>query len=190
MHLPCISTDGAAAYTLALYPNPASFDPPILHTIVHCWTSRSYKIRRLNNTAGCGMQAVPLFCKFLCPTLDTAALLVVPLSCVPNTFCPSVNLRFETKLSSALFQSASRSLSTRIPSFCHSSGDIATPSTISLRPSRFLQQRTTTCKTQDPQTGQEHRILGNRTHKTHAAFTRHKDTAQFSKGVFTTKLSR
>ena len=66
-------------------------------------------------------------------------------------------------------------------------GDVATPATISLRHSRFLQQRTTTCKAQDPQTGQEHRILGNRTHKTHAAFTRHKDTAQFPKGVFNYK---
>ena len=67
-------------------------------------------------------------------------------------------------VSSSLFQSASRSLSTRIPSFCHSFGDVATPSTISLRPSRFLQQRTTTCKAQDPQTGQEQRILGKGTH--------------------------
>ena len=46
-------------------------------------------------------------------------------------------------------------------------GDVATPATILLRPSRFLQQRATTCKTQDPQTGQEHRILGKGTH-THA----------------------
>ena len=43
-------------------------------------------------------------------------------------------------------------------------GDVATLATILLRPSSFLQQRTTTYKSQDPQTGQEHRILGKGTH--------------------------
>ena len=38
-------------------------------------------------------------------------------------------------------------------------GDVATPATILLWPSSFLQQRTSTCESQDPQTGQEHRIL-------------------------------
>ena len=61
--------------------------------------------------------------------------------------------------------SASLSLSTRNPvDLSLSLGDVATPATILLRPSSFLQQRTTTCKSQDPQTGQEHRILGKGTH--------------------------
>ena len=32
-------------------------------------------------------------------------------------------------------------------------GDVVTPATILLWPSSFLQQRTSTCKSQDPQTG-------------------------------------
>ena len=59
----------------------------------------------------------------------------------------------------ALFGSAPRSLSPRIPSNSHSPGEVGTPSTNVLRPSRFLQQHSTTCRVQDPQTGQEHRIL-------------------------------
>ena len=86
MHLPCICTDGTAAYTLALTPNPAPFCPLILHLMIYCWTSRSYKTRRCNNTARGGMQAVPLFCKISVSHLDTAARLDTSLSCVPNTF--------------------------------------------------------------------------------------------------------
>ena len=61
-------------------------------------------------------------------------------------------------------------------------GDVATPATFLLRPLSFLQQRTTICKSQNPQTGQEHRILGKGTHThtfTHAARRSHNP-----KGVF------
>ena len=76
----------------------------------------------------------------------------------------------------------SLSLSTRNPvDLSLSLGDVATPATILLRPSSFLQQRTTTCKSQDPQTGQEHRILGKGTH-THA-HTRCKTQPSFPSGV-------
>ena len=85
--------------------------------------------------AGC-----PTFLQILCPPLDTAALFNTSLSCVPDTCRPSVDLRSETKLSSALLWSASRSLSPLYPSNCHSLfGRRGTHTTILLRSSRFLQ---------------------------------------------------
>ena len=84
MHLPCSSTGGTAACTLA----SSSFASPLctllLHFIRHSVMRRSYKPLSSSNTARGGMQAVPLFCKISVSPLDTAA------SLVTSSFCPSI----------------------------------------------------------------------------------------------------
>ena len=80
------------------------------------------------------------------------------------------------------------SLSTRNPvDLSLSLGDVAIPATILLRPTSFLQQLTTTCKPQDPQTGQEHTDTRKGTHtSTHTL----QDAAKIPKVVFTTQNSQ
>ena len=99
--------------------------------------------------------------KFLCPTWTRLHSL--------NLLCPAF-LTLSDRLSTFAPKPNCGAHSWGVP-HCHcpleirrpvalSLGDVATPATILLWPSSFLQQRTSTCESQDPQTGQEHRILG------------------------------
>ena len=88
--------------------------------ITHLWTSRSYKTRPSPNTARRGMQAVPLFCKFLCPPLDTAARLdsssfVLRFRPMNATCCG-----FETKFVERAFTGTSTPCSTHRSRWGHS----------------------------------------------------------------------
>ena len=138
MHVACTSTSGAVACTLASSPNPAPFDPLFLHSVVHYWTGRSYKTRPSLHTARCGMQAVPLSVNFLCPTLDTAALLVsssfvlrfTPLNA---TYCGS-----KTKLSGVLLPSTPMLCSTHSHRLSLFFGDVVTSSAMARVPVGFL----------------------------------------------------
>ena len=66
-------------------------------------------------------------------------------------------------------------------------GDVSIPATIPHGPSRFLQQRATTCDSQDPQTGQEHTDMHTGTHTCSHVL---QDAAKIPKVVFTTQTSR
>ena len=84
------------------------------------------------------MQTVPLFCKFLCPTLDTAALLVSSSFVLRFTPLNATCCGSETKLSGVLLPSTPMLCSTHSHRLSLFFGDVVTSSAIARVPVGFL----------------------------------------------------